>query len=199
LIGWLRGHVVATEADGTVVIDVGGVGYELETPLGTSGRLALDADGAVTLHVHTHVREDALDLFGFATAEDRTAFRTLLGISKVGPRLALAVLGALSLRELVELVETGQVGLLTKVPGVGKRTAERMVLELRGKLSPVAAGPLRAAPRVGAESSQAAILHEALVRMGFKPSEADRAVAALGALDRPMGELIREALAILSR
>ena len=195
MIGRLRGRIAATEPDGGVLVDVGGVGYELEAPLGTVGRLSTDGDGFVTLHVHTHVREDALELFGFATAEERTAFRTLLGITKVGPRLALAVLGAVSVRELAELVETGQSGRLTKIPGVGKKTAERMVLELRGKLAPIAAVSARPRP---VPSAQGTVLQEALVRMGFKQTEAERAVASLADLERPMGELLREALAALS-
>jgi Holliday junction DNA helicase RuvA len=195
LIGRLRGRIAATEPDGGVLVDVGGVGYELEAPLGTVGRLSPDGDGFVTLHVHTHVREDALELFGFATSEERTAFRTLLGITKVGPRLALAVLGAVSVRDLAELVETGQTVRLTKIPGVGKKTAERMVLELRGKLAPVAAASTRPRPM---PSAQGTVVQEALVRMGFKQTEAERAVASLADLERPMGELLREALSVLS-
>jgi Holliday junction DNA helicase RuvA len=202
MIGRLRGRVVQDEADGTLVIEVGGVGYEVVAPLGTLGRAEPDAEGMTLLHVHTHVREDQLVLFGFATADERVAFRTLIGISKVGPKLALSVLGAVSVGELAQLVATGQVGMLTKVPGVGKKTAERMILELEGKLSAPATSPgvTRTPPRAGAagQSGQRGVLSEALVRMGFKPAEAERAVNAMDDLDRPMGELIREALAILS-
>jgi Holliday junction DNA helicase RuvA len=198
LIGRLRGEPVAQEGDGTMVLDVGGVGYELVTPIGTGGR-ALREGGQLVLWVHTHVREDALQLFGFASADERTAFRTLIAISKVGPKLALAVLSALSVDELAELVARGTVGRLTAVPGIGKKTAERMLLELEGKLkTPVAAAAAGHSPPAAAADGQAALLCEALVRMGFKPPQAERAVAAMDDLDRPIGELIREALALLS-
>jgi Holliday junction DNA helicase RuvA len=198
LIGLLRGQA-EEGGDGHVLVDVSGVGYELAVPLGTLGRALRDEAGAVTLHVHTHVREDALELYGFATRDDRSAFRTLISVSKVGPKLAMAVLGALSVAELAKLCDTGNVGPLTRVPGVGKKTAERLALELKGKLTSLAgtAAPAmaRAARPVG---GQATVVQDALVRMGFKAAEAERAVAALEGLDRPVGELIREALAVLS-
>ncbi len=198
MIGRLRG-IPSDELDGSTVIDVGGVGYDVICPLGSLGRASRDEDGRVTLHVYTHVREDALELYAFASLDERTAFRTLIGIAKVGPKLALSVLGAVRVDELAQLVETGQVGPLTKIPGVGKKTAERMVLELKGKLVGVGASPSlpsKSPPRVAA--GQAATLVDTLVRMGFKASEAERAVSTLGDFDRPLGELIREALAVLS-
>lgn len=199
MIGRLRG-VPSDELEGNTVIDVGGVGYEVIVPVGTLGRAGRDDDGQVTVFVHTHVREDALELYAFASVDERTAFRTLIGISKVGPKLALSVLGAVRVDELAQLVESGQVGPLTKIPGVGKKTAERMVLELEGKLVGMRVG--RSAPQV-APGPRPALGHastvvDALVRMGFKATEAERAVAGLGDLDRPLGELIREALAVLS-
>ncbi len=199
MIGRLRG-TPSDELDGSTVLDVGGVGYDVVTPVGTLGRAVRDDDGQVTLFVHTHVREDAFELYAFAHLDERTAFRTLIGISKVGPKLALSVLGAISVGELVQLVETGQVGPLTKIPGVGKKTAERMVLELKGKLTGVATTSARPLAAAGPKPSfgQSSTLVDALVRMGFKSSEAERAVAGLTDLDRPLGELIREALAVLS-
>ena len=189
-----------SQADGSMVLDVGGVGYELVTPIGTMGRVTADAEGQLILHVHTHVREDALELFGFASADERVAFRTLISISKVGPKLALAVLGAVGAHELAQLVETGQVTLLTKVPGVGKKTAQRIVLELKGKLSASGAAP-RPANRPGgadAHGGQASVLAAALVRMGFKQAESERAINSIDDLERPMNELVRDALAVLS-
>jgi Holliday junction DNA helicase RuvA len=206
MIGRLRGHP-SDEADGSTLIDVGGVGYEVVAPAGTLGRAERADDGTVTLFVHTHVREDAFELYAFASIAERTAFRTLISISKVGPKLALSVLGTVRVEELAQLVETGQVGPLTKIPGVGKKTAERMVLELEGKLSGMRTGAL---PHGGSPSatavmqgatgalSQATTVVDALVRMGFKSTEAERAVAGLEDLDRPLGDLIREALAVLS-
>ena len=110
----LTGRLCASEPDGTLVLDVGGVGYELTTPLGTTGRATCE-DGALTLHVHTHVREDALELFGFATSVDRQVFRTLLSISHVGPKLALSVLSAVAVGELARAVEQGDAAALTRI------------------------------------------------------------------------------------
>jgi Holliday junction DNA helicase RuvA len=194
LIGRLSGRVVDEAADGTVVLDVHGVGYEVVLPIGALGRVLAAAGPRpapgpgsavapeVSVFVHTHVREDALQLFGFATREDRAAFRALIGVSNVGPKIAMAVLGALPGPELALTVGRGDVGKLTKIPGIGKKTAERLVLELKDKLPLVAGGTptgieaAHAAPRGG----QAALVERALVEMGFRPPEAERATAALG-------------------
>jgi Holliday junction DNA helicase RuvA len=202
LIGRLVGKVVEEAGDGSLVIDVGGVGYEVAAPLGTLGRAAADASGAVTLHVHTHVREDALLLYGFATADDKAVFRALISVSNVGPKIALSILGALAAPELASVVARGETSTLVKLPGVGKKTAERLVLELKDKLAAVAPAhaPL-VAPRPPPPSSQAEVLVRALTGMGFKSAEAERAVSALGARvdTAPMGDLVREALASLAR
>jgi Holliday junction DNA helicase RuvA len=201
VIGRLTGKVVA-QADGAAVLDVHGVGYELQIPLGTVGRLAADADGRVTLHVHTHAREDALVLFGFASEADRLAFRTLIGVSSIGPKTALAVLGSLPADDLARVIARNSLAELTQVPGIGKKTAERMVLELRDKLPQGTSKPGAAkAPGAAHPSSTADLLAGALTRMGYRPAETERAIAALG--DRvataPLPELVREALALLSK
>jgi len=209
LIGRLSGRVVDEAADGSVVLDVHGVGYDVVLPIGSLGRLLAgaglrsSAEADVAVFVHTHVREDALQLFGFATREDRAAFRALIGVSSIGPKIAMAVLGALPGPELSITVGRGDVVKLTKIPGIGKRTAERIVLELKDKLPAVASGPpespgsVQAAPRGG----QAAVVERTLVEMGFRQVEAERAAAALG--DKiettPLPELIRQALAHLVR
>lgn len=134
MIGRLTGRVVEESADGTVVLDVAGVGYELTVPLGTVGRAGVDPAAPITLFVHTHVREDALLLYGFASREDRAAFRVLIGISNIGPKIATNILSALSAGELATAVARGETNRLTAIPGVGKKTAERIVLELKDKL-----------------------------------------------------------------
>lgn len=213
MIGRLSGRVVEEAADGTVVIDVHGVGYDVAMPIGSLGRLLASSGAAgatrpatpeVTVFVHTHVREDALSLFGFATREDRAAFRALIGVSSIGPKTAMAVLGALPGPELSITVGRGDVAKLTKVPGIGKRTAERIVLELKDKLPAVAGAPIAAvegAAPAAARGGQAALVERALVEMGFRPPEAERAVAALGdKIDTaPLPELVRLALAHLVR
>jgi Holliday junction DNA helicase RuvA len=203
MIGRLTGKVVA-QADGTTLVDVHGVGYELQVPLGTVGRLAADADGRITIHVHTHAREDALILYGFATEADRLAFRTLIGVSSVGPKTALAVLGTLPAEALARVIASKNLGELTQVPGIGKKTAERMVLELRDKLPQTATGALAPLPGraiAPAASSNAELLASALTRMGYRAAETDRAIAALGERvdSAPLPELVREALALLSK
>ncbi len=205
MIGRLAGKVVAEQADGGVIVDVAGVGYELFVPLGTVGQAQTDADGRTTFWVHTHAREDALILFGFATEDDRVAFRTLIGISNVGPKTALALLSALPAAQLARAVADKDLGKLTAIPGVGKKTAERLVLELRDKLAVGApGGPLRTAgpPADGATPGRNKDrLASALTHMGYRPAEAERAVAALG--DRvehePLPALVKEALASLAR
>jgi Holliday junction DNA helicase RuvA len=203
MIGRLTGKVVAQEADGTIVLDVAGVGYELAVPLGTLGRARPDERGQVTLWVHTHVREDALALYGFADEGERFAFRTLLGVSNVGPKIALAVLGALPAAELARAVGRRDVAALTRVSGIGKKTAERLILELRDKLTVVAAAS-HAAETNGAvgppPSGDEERLRGTLTSLGFKPSEADRAVTSVrGRGDAPFEELLREALALLAK
>lgn len=200
MIGRLTGRVVHEEPDG-LVLDVQGVGYEITVPLGTVGRAPRTDAGLVTLFVHTHVREDVLALFGFASETDRIAFRTLIGVSNVGPKTAITVLSVLPAEELARAVTQGDLGKLTAIPGVGKKTAERLVLELKDKLkSKVGATPQSAAAPTK-PSGQGELLHDALVRMGYRPSEAERALAALA--DRveaqPIGQSLREALALLAK
>ncbi|HEY4012250.1 MAG TPA: Holliday junction branch migration protein RuvA [Polyangiaceae bacterium] len=201
MIGRLTGKVIAQEADGSVLLEVGGVGYELAVPLGTLGRAHTDDGGRVTLWVHTHVREDLLALFGFADATERAAFRTLLGISNVGPKIAVAVLGALPVSELAQAVARRDLSAMKGIPGVGKKIAERLLLELRDKLpadspAPPADGTSRASPADGAER-----LRGALTGMGFRPGEADRAIASMGdrTHDGPFEEQLREALSLLAK
>jgi len=202
MIGRLTGRVVSSDGDSAVVVDVGGVGYEVAVPLGTLGRARADEAGRVTLFVHTHVREDQITLFGFSSGDDRTTFRTLIGVSNVGPKTAIAVLGALPAGDLARAVAAKDVARLQKISGVGKKTAERLVLELRDKLplftADGTAEPHRdARPASGSED----LLRSALANMSFRPPEIDRAVAALG--DRiatgELAQLIREALAVLAK
>jgi Holliday junction DNA helicase RuvA len=205
LIGRLAGRIVEESADGVVVLDVGGVGYEVTVPLGTVGRATLDPSGPVTLFVHTHVREDAFLLYGFASKEDRAAFRALIGISNIGPKIAVSILSALTANEIALVVTRGETGRLTAIPGVGKKTAERIILELKDKLTAAPAAAAAAAVAAGtaqkpSAGSKGELLLSALTRMGFRPSEAERAVTGLGARveTEPLGDLVREALALLS-
>lgn len=204
MIGRLTGRVME-EADGTTVLDVRGVGYELVTPIGTIGRVSADPEGNVTLFVHTHVREDQLALFGFASDADRLAFRTLIGVSSVGPKTAIAVLSALPAHELGEVIARKELKKLTSISGIGKKTAERLLLELKDKLPVLhAAAPAPRSERTSAASapsSSGELLARALVNMGYKAAEADRAVEQLGGkvAELELPDLLREALAVLSK
>lgn len=202
MIGRLSGRIVEDSAEGIVVIDVGGVGYEVTVPLGALGRASRDESGVVTLYVHTHVREDLFALYGFPSRDDRAAFRELIGVSNVGPKIAMALLGSLSAGELASVISRGEVARLVAVPGIGKKTAERLILELKGKLQATPVAPAKgAAPVAPAPEGQAELLTSALTRMGFRPAEAERAVVALGARvkSEPLGDLVRDALAVLSK
>jgi len=207
MIGRLTGRVTQ-EDDGNVVVDVNGVGYELVVPLGTIGRAPTDGEGRSTLFVHTHVREDVFSLFGFATEGDRLAFRTLIGVSSVGPKTAIAVLSALPAPDLGQAIARKELNKLTGITGIGKKTAERLLLELKDKVPILeAAGPrgsaagAHAAPSSAGASSTGDLLARALVNMGYRQVEADRAVEQLSAKigETPLPELLREALAVLSK
>lgn len=199
VIGRLTGKIVAEEADGRLVVDVHGVGYEVRAPLGTLGRVTATADGSVQLLTHLHVREDILDLYGFSTDIERRVFRLLLDVPNVGPKTALGVLSALPPSELASAVEAKDVARLTRIDGVGKKTAERLVLELRERLPKLAIEGALAQVSAAASGDESRLTF-ALTNMGYKPQDAQRVVRALG--DRvgkeSLGDLLKEALALLS-
>ncbi|HEX6766288.1 MAG TPA: Holliday junction branch migration protein RuvA [Polyangiaceae bacterium] len=197
MIGWLRGRTRSEEPDGGVVLDVNGVGYELRTPVGAIGRARADG-GEVEFFVHTHVREDALDLYGFPNETERRVFRLLLGIPNVGPKTALGVLSALSVGELARAIASSDIGRLHKVPGIGKKTAERLVLELKDKLGEVEIDGAVPATSTPAPNARGRLL-SALTNMGYRPGEAEKAVASLGQRvdSAPLAELLKAALAEL--
>ena len=191
MIGYLKGRIAAKHPP-QVVVDVGGVGYELDVPM--SSFYALPAAGEpVTLHTHLVVREDAHVLYGFATLEERSAFRELIRISGVGARTALAVLSGLSVAELAQAVATQDAARLTRVPGIGKKTAERLLLELKGKLADALPGA-GGEPAVGASAD----ILNALVALGYSEKEA---LAAMKGLAPGIGvaEGIRGALKTLAK
>ena len=134
MIGWLSGKIVSRDAAGaTVVLDVGGVGYQLAVSMQTF--TALPDDGKkLQLFVHTHVREEALALFGFTTPLERQVFKMLISVPKVGPKNAISVLGGFPLDEVIDSIARGETGKLTRIPGIGKKTAEQLVLSLRDKM-----------------------------------------------------------------
>jgi Holliday junction DNA helicase RuvA len=170
VIGSLRGTVAARGPGGEVVLEVGGVGYRVSVPTGTAAVLA--TGGEVFLHVHTHVREDAIVLYGFAHDEERRSFEALLGAHGVGPSLALAVLSALSPAALTSAVLEGDVDTLCAVPGIGRKTAARLVLDLKSRLELPEAVPVAA----GGAGSARAEARAALSELGYGPEEIRRAL-----------------------
>jgi Holliday junction DNA helicase RuvA len=178
MIGRLRGKIVGQGDDGVTTIDVGGVGYEVMLPLGATGRVRAEDDGAITIHVHTVVREDAFQLFGFPSLEERHVFRMLIGVSSVGPKTALAILGAMSVAELAGAIARQELRALVGVSGVGRKIAERILLELKDKLGAMELAGAPAAPTTApaGASAKAELLRGALATMGFKPPEVERAV-----------------------
>ena len=174
-----------------ILLDVQGVGYELDVPMSTFYNLPAVHE-RVVLHTHLIVREDAHLLFGFGTFDERAAFRQLLKISGVGPKLALSVLSGLSLSDLATAVANKEAGRLTKIPGVGKKTAERLLLELQGKFGVTAPSAKGAATR-----SSGDVLN-ALLALGYSEKEADWAAKQLPA-DLNVSDGIRHALKLLSK
>ncbi len=188
--------LVEEKLDGAVILDVNGVGYLVHLSAASLAQLP-PRGGRATLRIHTHVREDALDLFGFVTEEEQEVFRALVEVKGVGPRAAQNILSGIAPRELARAVADADVARLTKVPGVGKKTAERLVVELKEQLVALArAAAPRAAAAAGGPLDQ---LEQALLGLGFKPAQAEAAVEALrerGAGKR-VDELLRDALQLL--
>lgn len=193
MIERLRGSVLSKGAEG-VVLDVGGVGFLLEVSSITLCDVpAVGEEG--TLFTHLHVREDVLQLFGFATEEERELFRLFLGVSKIGPKLALAALSCRRTPDLKRALAAGDVALFASVPGIGRKTAERIILELREKIGYVGLAQAGGAVGTSGEDNETLLLaRSALVELGYSVLEADRLLASLDSA-LPLEELIREALA----
>jgi len=194
MIGRLTG-ILLEKNPPQILLDVNGVGYDVEVPMSTFYNLPGNGE-KVSLHTHLQVREDAHVLFGFGTLDERMAFRQLLKISGIGARTALAILSGLSVTELAQAVALQEAGRLTKIPGIGKKTAERLLLELRDKLAkalPGVAGSVAAA----AANPQSDIVH-ALLALGYNEKEAALALKSLPA-DISVSEGIRAALKLLSK
>jgi holliday junction DNA helicase RuvA len=190
MIGFLSGRI-ASKMPPQLTIDVGGVGYELEAPMSTFYNLPAVGEG-VRLLTHLVVREDAHVLYGFGTEEERRLFRNLLKVSGIGPKIALAVLSGMTVEAFTRSVQSQDVAVLTRVPGIGRKTAERLLVEMRDRLggedgvADVIARPPAASPEGEA--------FDALVALGYKPAEATRLLKAIGPGAHSTEELIRRAL-----
>ncbi|NOZ68415.1 MAG: Holliday junction branch migration protein RuvA [Deferribacteres bacterium] len=193
MIASLKGTVLSKKPEG-IIVDVSGIGYHVSIPLSSLGDIP-DTGGQIFLHTYTHVREDALQLFGFLTEEERKVFTTLMGISGVGPKLGLAILSGMSVQRFTEAVHNEDVSLLATIPGLGKKTAARLVLELKGKLPSAGAGGTPSLQK----SSAAEDAVSALVNLGYNRSISAKAVdtAVKNGADA-IEDIIKEALKYLT-
>jgi Holliday junction DNA helicase RuvA len=195
MIGTLAG-VLAFKSPPHLLLEVGGVGYEVEAPMSTFYTLPAVGE-RIRLLTHLVVREDAHILYGFATAEERTLFRNLLKVSGVGPRIALAILSGGTAATFAHAVREHDAAALTRIPGVGRKIAERLIVEMRDRLDVAGAAPADGGPAIGAAVQGAeAEAHGALVSLGYKPVEATRLLKGLGDETATLSteELIRRAL-----
>lgn len=202
MIGRLSG-ILLSKQPSNLVVDVNGVGYDVESPISTFYELPAEGN-TVNLLIHTHVREDAIQLYGFATDIERRFFRALIKISGVGTKMALVILSGVSAQSFAQLIEHEDYKTLTKLPGVGTKTAQRLVIEMRDKLdkdvlcgdvalpnSAIKAGQLEISAPVESPESEAI---NALVGLGYKPAEASKMVKAVYADGEDTESLIRKAL-----
>ncbi|MCH7333512.1 Holliday junction branch migration protein RuvA [Acinetobacter modestus] len=200
MIGCLIGEVFALEAP-TVLLNVNGVGYEIDTPLSTFCQL--QKGQKVTIWTHLVVREDAQQLYGFSDAQEKIIFRTLLKVNGVGPKMALGILSTLSVDMLIHTVEHGDVKTLVKVPGVGTKTAERLMIELRDRFkafsSTTVSNNTASAQIQFTGNSAVAEAEAALQSLGYKPLEAQKLIQAVKADFTEASDIIRAALKSLNK
>jgi holliday junction DNA helicase RuvA len=193
MIGSLRGKLVDKRPN-QILLDVGGVGYQVHIPLSTFAALGVLHD-ETTLLIHTHVREDQFSLFGFITAREKHCFELLISASGVGPSLALKILSGMSLEELVPAIRKGDLAQLVRIPGVGRKTAERMVVELRDKLAMV---DVREAGKPATRSQLESDVASALVNLGYDERSVERAIEkARASADVDFESLLRTSLQLL--
>lgn len=171
MIGYLRG-IILERTPGRVVIEVNGVGYEVLMPVSSFAQLPNGTAELVSLRIYTHVREDALQLFGFFTAPEKQLFEKLISVNGIGPKLGLAILSGVPAGELAQAIRGGDLGRLTAIPGVGKKTAERLVMELRDKL------PAGAEPAAAAAAGPDADVISALMNLGYARPAAEKTLTA---------------------
>ncbi len=199
MIGRLHGILISKQAP-ALMVDVGGVGYELEAPMSTFYDLP-ELGQSVTLHTHLVVREDAQLLYGFYREADRSLFRTLIKVNGVGPKLALTILSGMAADALVQCVADNDIPALVRLPGIGKKTAERLLIELRDRIGDVDVGGSTGLPAAELARAKAVIANHpvndavsALVALGYKPQEATCMVKAVESDDLASEEIIRQAL-----
>lgn len=203
MIGFLSGKILEKDAN-TLLVDVAGVGYEVTIPLSTFYELG-EVGSDVSLRIFTHVREDALQLFGFRTARERDLFLKLISVQGIGARLGIAVLSGMSADEVVTAIRTDNLARLTSIPGVGRKTAERMVVELRDKIAELSVGAAAgSASATGTASGGDTVFDDALsalINLGYQRNAAEKALqeAAKDGTELSVQKLLRSALQKLAK
>ena len=194
MIGLLRGRLLAKQPP-SLLLDVQGVGYEVDAPMTTFYDLP-DVGAEVTLHTHLAVREDAHTLYGFLKLSDRDLFRTLLKVNGVGARLALAILSGMETPRFISCIQEGDAAALVRLPGIGKKTAERLIIELRDRLASGQGGMSDTTGEFAAVAPASPVEDavSALVGLGYKPQEASRMVRGIDGQELTSEEIIRRAL-----
>jgi Holliday junction DNA helicase RuvA len=191
MIGSLRGRLAAKQAP-SIIVECNGVGYEVETPMSTFLELP-EVGSELFLHTHLLVREDAQILFGFATGEERQLFRTLLKVNRVGAKMALGILSTMTTNDFRRCVEYEDAATLSKVPGVGRKTAERLIIEMRDRIDKVGTIP-GVSPAVTVEANARSEAFDALVALGYKPGEVNKLLSKLETDGQSAEDIIRQAL-----
>lgn len=205
MIAHLSGTLLAKQAT-SVILDVGGVGYEVTIPVTTFYDME-DAGALISLRIYTHVREDALQLFGFKTARERELFTLLISVTGIGPKSAIAMLSGMSADEIITAIRTNNLARLTSIPGVGRKTAERLVIELRDRMTALSSPALEedlAVPEAGAPPSEDALREDALSalsNLGYQKAAAEKAIAQALAEggDLSLDLLLRRSFRLLSK
>jgi Holliday junction DNA helicase RuvA len=193
MIAHLRGKLIARHPN-QVIVDAMGVGYDVTISVPTFSELP-PAGGEVALHIHTHVREDQIALYGFLRPEEKHLFEKLISVSGIGPKLAITILSGMPTDEMTFAIRGNDVARLTKIPGIGRKTAERMVLELRDKLPPVGSDQVHVVPSLSAVQED---VLSALMNLGYQRASAEKALSAIeknGSFDA----MFRAAMAVMSK
>jgi Holliday junction DNA helicase RuvA len=194
MIAHLRGRLLAKHPN-QVVVETGGVGYDVTISVPTFSDLP-GVGSEVALHIHTHVREDLIALYGFLRPAEKQLFEKLITVSGIGPKLAVTILSGMAADEMVGAIRGNDIARLTRIPGIGKKTAERMVLELRDKLPPAGVGEV---PAVSVMTAMEEDVLSALVNLGYQRAAAERALASVNGKSGSFEGMFREALAALAR
>lgn len=196
MIGWLRGKIVDKEHPGKLILNVQGVGYEVETSLTTFFQIELAVD-EIALYIHTVVREDALQLYGFHNKEERSLFRALIKVNGVGPKMAITILSSIKPNDFIQCIQEKNAVLLTKVPGIGNKTAQRLIIEMKDSLQQFSSSASQIEVFYNDKLEQSEAI-KALESLGYKTQEAFKAIKKIDDGTKSCEQLIRQALQVLS-